>query len=567
MKHVGLRYRAVLVAGISFGVFFLLAWMTEFYTFHEMEQRTESVANFLATPLNQVDPTTCRDHLLLISEVEPYQGFQVYKDDGTSFIEVGRGSKATFIEKPLRALRLIRDVPLSSLILYEGRSIGRLEALWINQNVYFYMGLLPLLATIALAIIVSHYLRLLKDQEQVSTLRWERERVKALESKNALAKTEARYKDLIEGAKDIIYECDLKGRFTYFNPIATQQLGYDTDTLLGSHFGRLLTSDNRLELVTHYKNQLAHERENSYREFQVLHGSGKTIWIGQNVQLVRSDGTVSGFQAVARDITELKNAIAKLAEREEHMDQEMQLARQIHRSLMPISIPKLQGFDFGLRFIPSGVIGGDFISFVENPNNPQQLGVFFADITGHGVAAALLSSMLKVLVDQVMNTGASPASCFAMLNKRISKEFPEGNFVSAFYAVFNRHQRSLTFVKASQEPGYLIRNNGDIEVLEDGGPALGLLDPFCFGDPTYEQETLYLQPGDTVFFYTDGLIELWDKSGNSLNPDVLTSWILEESEQTAQGLVDALYNRAIDFSGTDELPDDVAELAVRVLSD
>ena len=564
MKRLRHRHLAAIVASAALLVFLLCIWVTEMYTSNVVQHRSEQYADFLSTPLWQMDEKTCFDYLTLITEIEPYSEFRVLHADGSEFVHVKQQSEHSFLETPLRKLGLIRNRPMSAPIYYAAEPIGRIDSLWNNRNIYLYLALAPLLATIAFGLMFSRYLRHLRDKEQANKLHLEQEKVKALESKRALEKTEARYKTLIEKATDIIYECDTKGRFTYLNPTASSQLGYKTEDLLGAHFARLVKPELRRELVEHYRDQLVRERENSYREFEIVTGDGKEIWIGQNVQLVRSDGEVVGFQAVARDITDLKNAMSMLAERDEHLIQEMQLARQIHRSLMPISVPKLRGFDFGLRFAPSGMIGGDFINFVKFPDG-NRLGVVFADITGHGVAAALLSAMLKVLVDEVMHTGASPASCFAMLNKRVSQEFPEGNYVSAFYAIFDRTKRTMTYVKASQEPAYVMRATGEVECLEEGGgPALGLFDPFCFGDPTFEQETLHLHPGDTVFFYTDGLIELWNDDQEILEREALLDWLNEEKGNSPQDLVDGLYHRAVEFAGTTDLPDDVAELAVRV---
>lgn len=126
-----------------------------------------------------------------------------------------------------------------------------------------------------------------------------------------LQQSEARYRQLVEKAQDIIYGTDLNGFFTYVNPAASRLMGYQGAELIGTHFTELVREDHRQRVAARLVDQFRGRRPATYDEFPVLPRDGRELWIGQNVQLmVSGEGRVEGFQAVARDITERKRAQA-----------------------------------------------------------------------------------------------------------------------------------------------------------------------------------------------------------------------------------------------------------------
>ena len=137
-----------------------------------------------------------------------------------------------------------------------------------------------------------------------------------------LAENEARYRQLVETAHDIIYRTDADGYFTYVNPIASRVLGYAPEELAGKHYLEMIRPDHRARVQEHLRRQYWQQSASSYDEFVALARDGREIWIGQNVQLMRQEGQVEGIQAVARDITERRAA-------EEALEQERRQLRDI----------------------------------------------------------------------------------------------------------------------------------------------------------------------------------------------------------------------------------------------
>jgi PAS domain S-box-containing protein len=123
-----------------------------------------------------------------------------------------------------------------------------------------------------------------------------------------LRDSEARYRQLVENAQDIIYRTDMWGFFTYVNPVAMRVMGWPPDRIIGKHFLEFIREDHRPRVEEHLKLQFRERVPSSYDEFVAVTRTGDEIWIGQNVQLLAEGSKVMGFQAVARDITRRKRA-------------------------------------------------------------------------------------------------------------------------------------------------------------------------------------------------------------------------------------------------------------------
>ena len=122
-------------------------------------------------------------------------------------------------------------------------------------------------------------------------------------AEEALREGEARYRQLTEQATDIIYNCDLEGRFTFVNPTATRLMKYTEEELLGRHYLTLIRSDYRDRAAEFYSRQREQYIRSTYFEFPAVAKDGAELWLGQSVQIVEERGAPIGVQAIARDIT------------------------------------------------------------------------------------------------------------------------------------------------------------------------------------------------------------------------------------------------------------------------
>ena len=131
-------------------------------------------------------------------------------------------------------------------------------------------------------------------------------------AEEALRASEERLRHIVEHAQDLIYYCDPDGHFTYVNPTAARVMEYEEHELLGRHFLTLIRSDHRMAAADFYRRQITDRTPTTYFEFPSVTKRGRTLWIGQHVQLVHTSGRLSAVHAIARDITRQKDVEERL---------------------------------------------------------------------------------------------------------------------------------------------------------------------------------------------------------------------------------------------------------------
>ena len=140
----------------------------------------------------------------------------------------------------------------------------------------------------------------------------------------ALQASEERYRTLVENASDMVYRTDENGCFTFVNPATLRITGYEEEDIIGKHYKMMVRPDMFKEAITFFANQLIKKIKNTYYEYPIITKDGHELWIGQNLQLIMEDSHVTGFQAVARDITEHKKAEAAIRKLNEELEKRVE---------------------------------------------------------------------------------------------------------------------------------------------------------------------------------------------------------------------------------------------------
>ena len=375
-----------------------------------------------------------------------------------------------------------------------------------------------------------------------------------------------RFEGMVEEAPTFVCETDPEGMITYANPAACAHLGYAREELVGTHYSAHVAPAYRDRMRAAFRLQVHSGTPTMSFQFPVLRRDGEERWLEQTSQLVTDEaGVPTCLRAMSHDVTDSRVSLLDLQLRHDHLREEVAAARAIHKTLLPSTTPRVAGLEIGLRLVTADELAGDYIEFL--PARPgADLAVYFADITGHGIPAALLGAMMKVMVGELLGPDRGELDeAMATLNARVHQEFPPAKFASAVLFELDAHDRTLRFVKAAQEPILLHRPGEGVQALEAGGPALGLVAPELLGDANpFETRTLPLRPGDTVILYTDGLTELEDETQNFVGRDRLVEWIEAEAAGGAQDMTEGLCRRALAFAGRSGPQDDMTILAIRV---
>ncbi|MEW6713290.1 MAG: GAF domain-containing SpoIIE family protein phosphatase, partial [Candidatus Riflebacteria bacterium] len=262
-----------------------------------------------------------------------------------------------------------------------------------------------------------------------------------------------------------------------------------------------------------------------------------------------------------REKRELKSVIEELNVKNRRISLEMDIARTVHRSFLPVKAPRSRSYSFGFKFSPCFSVGGDYFDFLPFPVS-QKMGVFFADISGHGVAGALLSSMLKMILFSVTHDCPVPVEVLSRMNQKIEENFPSGYFVSAFYTILDETTNEIEFANAAPEPALVLRSDGRIEIYSRGGQPMGLLPAEFIDNETFVGSKLVLEKGDKLIFFTDGLTDIKITDNARLGLDRVCSWLSEYSSLEAQQLVDKIYQLATDAAIENGIDDDIMLLAI-----
>jgi sigma-B regulation protein RsbU (phosphoserine phosphatase) len=189
------------------------------------------------------------------------------------------------------------------------------------------------------------------------------------------------------------------------------------------------------------------------------------------------------------------------------MINELEMAGRLQKSLLPDTFENINGVTFSCKYFPSIHIGGDLYDVVDVGNG--QSGFMIADVSGHGVAAALISCMFKMSFHALASTVASPKILMHLLNKELRPLLNE-DYITSFYVLVDRYSKSIAYSNAGHPTPLLYKGStGEIKELDTDGFFLG-----SFDEGDYEEKSeLNIEKGDALLLYTDCILETENESG------------------------------------------------------
>ncbi len=274
-----------------------------------------------------------------------------------------------------------------------------------------------------------------------------------------------------------------------------------------------------------------------------------------------------------RKAEQLKEYTQALADKQAQMEEELALAREVQQALLPQSYPsfprgvseKLSALRFAHRYLPEGRVGGDFFTVVQVSDT--QAGVLICDGMGHGVHAALVTAVQRVLVEELQIYFGEPGMFLGELNRRLYhffKPLPTSMFVTALYLIVDTVSGAIRFANAGHpHPLHISRAGHQVHTMGHDSPR----PPFALGvanDSVYPTEEHAVKAGDLILLYTDGLCDLG--AGKDLTPDdpLFLGLVQNCARQHGDAFLDALLAQVLQFSGQDRFMDDVCVVGIEI---
>jgi sigma-B regulation protein RsbU (phosphoserine phosphatase) len=254
------------------------------------------------------------------------------------------------------------------------------------------------------------------------------------------------------------------------------------------------------------------------------------------------------------------NEMAAGLQERERMRRSLSLAREVQQSLLPSKALQIPGIQIVGTSLYCDEIGGDYFDFMElRHSGPRKLAAVIADVSGHGVPAALLMTGLRALLRARTTLPGGPQEVVRFLNQQVSLDTEEtGQFVTLFYLQVEPQTRSLEWVRAGHEPAYLYRPQADrFETLDGQGAALGIEE-----HSQYTVNRAFVRPGEILVLTTDGIFET--RCGQEMFGRLRFMEVVRRSHHlNAAGIRDAVLAAVDDFRGQTPQEDDLTLVVIK----
>ncbi len=240
------------------------------------------------------------------------------------------------------------------------------------------------------------------------------------------------------------------------------------------------------------------------------------------------------------------------------MIEEMRLASELQKSLLPRGVPREFPINVTHKYVPYQYIGGDFFDFVALDD--VRLGIVIADASGHGVPAAFLTAMFKSAFGLFAIEDLSPATTLQKLNAEFVRTIHTDHYLTAFYAVIDTDTMRCTYCNAGHPKQLLLRANGDVTELTSMGFLLGSIEAAQFAD-----ETVDLAPGDRMVFFTDGVIETTNGEQEQFGRHRIAEVLRETYSSGIEDLSNNILSELVMFMDEPVFDDDVTILIAEIM--
>jgi serine phosphatase RsbU (regulator of sigma subunit) len=296
-----------------------------------------------------------------------------------------------------------------------------------------------------------------------------------------------------------------------------------------------------------------------------LQASGRHAAIGLGVTLLVALVGLSKSSEAKEEETAIKELPESRAERE-RLQAEFSVARKAQLRMLPDAPPSAPGVAISAVCNPSKDVGGDLYDFLALPEG--KIGVVIADVSGKGVPASLYMTLTKGLLDSVAEYEIDPGEILREVNRHLYDVCRRKTFVTMFLGALDPLRRTLSYARAGHNPTIVHRNGGSSErktwMLKSPGMGMGLNQGVAF-DRSLKVETIQLERGDKLFFYSDGITEAMNEKRDEYGEDRLMAMAERTYGLNAEQSRDAVMADVAEFLGTVHPQDDQTLVVLHIL--
>lgn len=289
--------------------------------------------------------------------------------------------------------------------------------------------------------------------------------------------------------------------------------------------------------------------------FLLLPGLNRQEYTHEDLVLLNSlAAQVAPALRVAQMVQEQQEQVRE----RERIEQELRTAQAIQHAFLPKDVPVLPGWQIAPYYHPAREVGGDFYDFLLFADG--RLGLIIGDVTGKGIPAALVMATVHTMLRTAVQEIASPGAVLARVNDLLAAEIPAGMFVTCFYALLDPKNGRLWYANAGHEPPYRQDGQNAAELWATGMP-LGLMPGSC-----YEEYEAALAPGESLLFYSDGLVEAHNAQHEMFGFQRLQTLLARNAGAASR--IDFLLRELNNFTGEGwEQEDDVTLVTLQRIAD
>ncbi len=275
------------------------------------------------------------------------------------------------------------------------------------------------------------------------------------------------------------------------------------------------------------------------------------------------DGHRKNLETMVEQRTnELQNVLADLKERDELIQKQLDMASIIQRSILPGHIDEWLEVKFSVRYIAMEKIGGDFYDVYQLKDN--KLGILVADVSGHGIPAALVTTMAKIAFGNACMKYDSPRRIFQDVNKNILEHVKTQDYLTAFFITID-DEYNITYANASHRKAILVHTEeGTVELLDTNGLFIGAIEE---ANDTYDEQAARMNYGDKLILYTDGIPEATNANREEYSNERFEELVLKNRHLPLEDFTSYIVEDVQRFIGNASVEDDITLVVIELARD